>query len=92
MANGDKYKSKKQLKKEGLMEKGGVIPSSPSWKNRIHKLVERFKVPAFVGNPPSSVNWEEDTIAPKTKRKNKKKKIYDVGTLPEVTITTRVKK
>mgnify|MGYP003648844718 FL=1 len=86
MANGDKYKSKKQLKKEGLMEKGGVIPSSPSWKNRMHKLVERFKAPAFVGTPPSSVDWVEDTIVPKTKRKNKKKKIYDSGTLPEFTI------
>ena len=45
MANGDKYKSKKQLKKEGLMEKGGVIPSSPSWKNRMENLVKRYMVP-----------------------------------------------
>jgi hypothetical protein len=86
MANGDKYKSKKQLKKEGLMEKGGVIPSSPSWKNRMHKLVERFKVPAFVGTPPSSVDWVKDTVVPKRKRKDKKKKVYDSGTLPEFTV------
>ena len=86
MANGDKYKSKKQLKKEGLMEKGGVIPSSPSWKNRMHRLVDRFKVPAFVGTPPSSVDWPKDTVVPKRKRKDKKKKIYDGGTLPEATI------
>jgi hypothetical protein len=45
MANGDKYKSKKQLKKEGLMEKGGVIPSSPSWRNRMQQLVKRYMVP-----------------------------------------------
>ena len=92
MANGDKYKSKKQLKKEGLMEKGGVIPSSPSWKNRMHRLVDRFKVPAFVGTPPSSVDWPKDTVVPKRKRKDKKKKIYDGGTLPEVTITPNVPK
>tara|TARA_R100001594_G_scaffold135142_1_gene176681 strand:+ start:330 stop:737 length:408 start_codon:yes stop_codon:yes gene_type:complete len=86
MAHGDKYKSKKQLKKEGLMEKGGVIPSSPSWKNRMHKLVDRFKAPAFVGTPPSSVDWVKDTVVPKRKRKDKKKKVYDGGTLPEFTI------
>jgi len=45
MANGDKYKSKKQLKKEGLMEKGGVIPNSSSWKNRMENLVKRYMVP-----------------------------------------------
>ena len=71
MANGDKYKSKKQLKKEGLMEKGGGIPSRPSWKNRMHKLVDRFKAPAFVGTPPSSVDWVKDTVVPKRKRKAK---------------------
>tara|TARA_R100001594_G_scaffold135148_1_gene176693 strand:+ start:761 stop:940 length:180 start_codon:yes stop_codon:yes gene_type:complete len=45
MANGDKYKSKKQLKKEGLMEKGGGIPSRPSWKNRMHQFIKRYMIP-----------------------------------------------
>jgi hypothetical protein len=44
MANGDKYKSKKQLKKEGLMEKGGGIPSRPTWRNRIHNLTQKYNI------------------------------------------------
>ena len=70
-----KYKSKKQLKKEGLMEKGGVIPSSPSWKNRMHHLVERFKASPKITPPPRSIDAMEDTI----QMGKRKKKMETLG-------------